>query len=207
MNTQTRNRFNTALRVGRVLWKLYGLAWFAIILPVVFYTGIALCLAMGTLYVAIFGPIGGAILLLAAILTVLFRHKLAHEIAKYFDRSLKLVAFECIACCGLLLAATCLHFPLNPLWYGLASLLANTLLEGRWEVSVSTENNDDELSVYVETLFWLWFAVSWIFVLIYGIHPGHTSMSLLLISLGLVAGSFLEATRKYFFARHKKSCT
>jgi hypothetical protein len=207
MNTQTRNLFNTLPRVGRMLWKLYGLAWFAVILPVVFYTGIALCLAMGTLYVVFFGPVGGAILLIAAILIVLFRRKLIHGIAKYFDHSLKLVGFECFACSGILLAAICLHFPLSPPWYGLASLLANTLLEGRWEVSVSTENNDDEPSVYVETLFWFWFVVAWIFVLIYGIHPGPTSASLLIVSLGLVAGSFLEATRKYFFARLRKNCT
>src|SRR5690349_14745507 len=66
MNTQTRNLLDTLSRIGRVLWKLYGLAWFAVIIPVIFYMGIALCRAMGTLYVVTFGPIGGAILLIAA---------------------------------------------------------------------------------------------------------------------------------------------
>lgn len=129
MNTHTRNLLDALTRIRRVLWKLYGLAWFAVILPVVFYTGIAWCLAMGTFYVAIFGPIGGAILLLAALLTVLFRRTLAGWIAKYFDHCLKLVACECFACSVLPLVARCLHFPLSPLWYGLASLLANTLRE------------------------------------------------------------------------------
>jgi len=205
MNTQTRNLLNTLTLVGRMLWKLYGLAWFAIILPIIFYTGVAWCVAMGTLYVAIFRPIGAAILLLAVILIALFRRKLARGIEKYLDHNLKFVAFEGFACGGLLLAATYLHFPLTPLWYGLTSLLANTLLEGRGEASISTWGNDDEPSVYVETLFWFWFVVAWVFVLIYGMHPGHTSASLLVVSLGLVAGSFLEAIRKYFFARLRKS--
>lgn len=61
--------------------------------------------------------------------------------------------------------------------------------------------------MYVATLFWLWFVVAWIFVLIYGIHPDPTSKSLLVVSLGLVTGSFLEAMRKYLIARHRKNCT
>jgi hypothetical protein len=206
MNNQTRKLLNRALRTGRVLWKLYGLAWFAVIIPVVFYTGFALCWAMSMLYLAILGPAGGAALLIAAILLALFRRKLAGGSAKHFDHNLKLVGYEFLVCSGLLVAATFQHLPLSPLWYGLASLLANTLLEGRWGVSVSAENNDDEPYVYVETLFWLWFAIAWVFVLIYEIHPDHTSMSLIVISFGLVAGSFLEATRKYFFVRLRKNC-
>jgi hypothetical protein len=33
------------------------------------------------------------------------------------------------------------------------------------------------------------------------------NFALLVASLGLVAGNFLEATRKYFFARLRKNCT
>ena len=187
-----------------MLWKLYGLAWFAIIIPVLCYTGIALCLALGTLYVLIFGPVAGTILLIAAIVIALSRRRLARGMAKHLNHNLKLVAYEVLASAGLLLTATLLHFPLSPLWYVLVSLLAGTLLEGRGKTWVEAGSHDNKPNVHVETWFWFWFAVAWIFVLIYEFHPtGHTSKNLSAVGLGLVAGSFVATVRKYILARLK----
>ncbi len=198
-----RNSLNTLPRAGRILWKFYGLAWFAIIIPVLCYTGIALCLAVGTLYVLIFGPVAGTLLLVAAIVIALSRRRLARGIAKHLNHNLKLVAYEVCTSAGLLLAATLLHFPLSPLWYMLVSLLAGTLLEGCGKAWVEVGSHDNKPYVHVETWFWFWFVVAWVFVLIYEFHPDQISQNLTVAGLGLVAGSFVATVRKYILARLK----
>jgi hypothetical protein len=204
MNDPAMNVLKKACRVGRVIWKLYGLAWLIVTLPIVFYTVIAETLTLSWLYFAFFGVTGGAILLVVAILIAVFHRNLGvliqRNVVKSFNTSRKLVVCEALLSSCILLTAALLHLPLSPLWYGLASLTANSLLEGRWGVSLKEPEEprkDGKPDVVLESLIWFWFVAAFLLTFACWFSSDDILKIPLLISNGMLCGSFLEVMRKY----------